>query len=185
MKHTAFVFAWLLAACLVLSGSAWSGGFTLVSPDISGQLSPDQVFAGFGCTGKNISPRLSWKGEPAGTKSFAVTAYDPDAPTGSGWWHWLIFNIPADVHSLEAGAGNPAGGLAPPGCVQSRTDFGQPGYGGACPPAGDKAHRYIFTVYALAVSKLDLKADAPPAMVGFFLNRNAIAKASLIAYYGR
>ncbi len=114
-----------------------------------------------------------------------MTVYDPDAPTGSGWWHWLIFNIPANVHSLKAGAGDPAAKLAPPGSVQSRTDYGRPGFGGACPPKGDRAHRYIFTVYALGVEKLELKVDSPPAMVGFFLNHNAIGKASLMAYYAR
>ena len=185
MKRLVFVLVCTVSTCLFFTAAVQAGGFTLTSPDIHGQLSMDQVFSGFGCTGKNISPRLAWEGVPAGTKSFAVTVYDPDAPTGSGWWHWLIFNIPAAVHNLKAGAGDPAAKLAPPGSVQSRTDYGKPGFGGACPPKGDRAHRYIFTVYALGVARLDLKPDAPPAMVGFFLNHNALAKASLIAYYGR
>ncbi|WP_457592666.1 YbhB/YbcL family Raf kinase inhibitor-like protein [Hydrogenimonas sp.] len=162
-----------------------AGGFTLKSPDISGQLTIDQVYKGFGCSGKNISPELVWSHAPKGTKSFAVTLYDPDAPTGSGWWHWLVFNIPASVHKLPAGAGDPAKHLLPKGAVQSRTDFGKPGFGGACPPVGDRAHRYIFTVYALDVEKLPLDADSPPALVGFMLEKHAIAKASLISYYGR
>ncbi len=182
MKHGAAV---LFCLFFFAATQAYAGGFTLTSPDLGGQLSMAQVFSGFGCRGQNISPRLAWKGEPAGTRSFAVTVYDPDAPTGSGWWHWLVFNIPATVHALKAGAGNPAKPLAPAGSVQSRTDYGKNGYGGACPPKGDRAHRYIFTVYALKLKKLDLGTDTPPAMVGFYLNHNAIARASLIAYYGR
>ena len=159
--------------------------FTLSSKDLGGQLSDLQVFSGFGCTGKNISPHLLWKNAPPETKSFAVTVYDPDAPTGSGWWHWVIFNIPAAVRQLATDAGNPAKGLAPKGSIESITDYGKPGFGGACPPVGDKPHRYIFTVYALKVEKLELNSESPPAMVGYYLNNNALAKASLISYYGR
>jgi len=159
--------------------------FTLKSNDISGQLTETQVFSGFGCSGKNISPSLEWMNAPKDTKSFAFTVYDPDAPTGSGWWHWVVFNIPADIDELKADAGNLQKALAPKGSIQSITDFGSPGFGGACPPEGDKPHRYVFTVYALNVAKLDLDEKAPPAMVGFFLNQHEIAKASLIAYYGR
>jgi Raf kinase inhibitor-like YbhB/YbcL family protein len=166
-------------------GSAYGQGFTLKSPDFGGQLTETQVFSGFGCTGKNISPSLQWSHAPDNTKSFAVTLYDPDAPTGSGWWHWVLFNIPSDVHELKADAGNPQSKLAPEGSIQSVTDFGKVGFGGACPPEGDKAHGYIFTIYALDVAKLDLNDKAPPAMVGFYLNQHTIAKASIIAYYAR
>jgi Raf kinase inhibitor-like YbhB/YbcL family protein len=159
--------------------------FTLKSNDLSGQLTDAQVFSGFGCTGKNISPHLTWIHAPKDTKSFAVTVYDPDAPTGSGWWHWVIFNISANIDELKPDAGNPQMNLAPKGSVQSQTDYGKPGFGGACPPKGDNPHRYIFTVYALSVEKFDLDPTTPPAMVGFFLNQHAISKASLIAYYGR
>ena len=169
----------------VVVGQAGAQGFTLTSSDMGGQLSQAQVFSGFGCSGKNMSPSLKWTNAPSNTKSFAVTVYDPDAPTGSGWWHWVIFNIPADVTGLKADAGNIEKKLAPAGSVQSMTDFGKPGFGGACPPQGDKPHRYVFTVYALSVAKLDLNEKTPPAMVGFVLNGNAIAKASLIAYYQR
>lgn len=164
---------------------AFADGFTLKSNDISGQLSENQVFNGFGCEGKNISPQLMWINAPKDTKSFAVTVYDPDAPTGSGWWHWLIFDIPANVDSLPAGAGNPEKNLAPAGSVQSMTDFKKTGFGGACPPVGDRPHRYIFTVYALNVENLSMDAATPPGMIGFFLNQKAIAKASIIAYFGR
>ena len=161
--------------------------FTLISPTIkpNAVLSIDQVFNGFGCTGKNISPALKWSGEPAKTKSFAVTVYDPDAPTGSGWWHWMVYNIPADVHELAEGAGDASGKRLPPGAVQGRTDFGTAGFGGACPPEGDKPHRYIFQVYALKVEKLDLPAEASAAMVGFMLNANKLAVAKFTAQYRR
>lgn len=161
--------------------------FTLTSPD----LKPNQpipqvhVFNGMGCTGKNASPALSWSNPPAGTMSYAVTVYDPDAPTGSGWWHWVIYNIPASVRSLAAGAGDPKGTTAPAGSVQGNTDFGAPGYGGPCPPPGDKPHRYIFTVHALKVAKLDLPSNATAAMVGFNLHANDLGQASLTALYGR
>jgi Raf kinase inhibitor-like YbhB/YbcL family protein len=166
-------------------GGVYAQEFTLKSDDLSGQLTETQVYSGFGCTGKNISPSLKWINAPKGTKSFAFTVYDPDAPTGSGWWHWVIFNISSNVNELKADAGNIQKGLAPEGSVQSVTDFGKPGFGGACPPEGDKPHRYIFTVYALKVEKLDLDEKALPALVGFILNQQTIAKASLMAYYGR
>ncbi len=177
----------LMAGIIVLLASAAyaADGFTLVSDQIGGQLTIDQVFNGFGCTGKNISPELKWTGAPKGAKSFALTVYDPDAPTGSGWWHWVIFNIPADVTELKTGAGDPAKKLAPAGSVQSMTDYGKAGFGGACPPAGDRPHRYVFTVFALDVPKLDLDEHAGAALVGFMLNSHAIARASLLSYYGR
>ena len=159
--------------------------FTLKSDQLAGQLTIEQVYSGFGCTGKNISPSLKWINAPKNAKSFAVTVYDPDAPTGSGWWHWVIFNIPADVTELRTDAGNLQKKTAPAGSTQSVTDYGKPGFGGACPPVGDKPHRYIFTVFALDVPKLDLDDKAGAALVGYMLNQHAIAKASLISYYGR
>ncbi|RMF08314.1 MAG: YbhB/YbcL family Raf kinase inhibitor-like protein [Candidatus Neomarinimicrobiota bacterium] len=170
---------------LCLAATLEAGGFVLTSPDISGQLTNDQVFAGFGCEGNNISPELSWANAPAGTKSFAITVYDPDAPTGSGWWHWVVFDIPADVHMLPRNAGNVESHLAPEGVIQSMTSFGQTGFGGACPPVEDGPHAYIITVYALSVDHLGLDAQAPPEMVGFYLHTATLAKASLIAYYDR
>ncbi|MFH0924943.1 MAG: YbhB/YbcL family Raf kinase inhibitor-like protein [bacterium] len=161
--------------------------FVLKSPQIQldKTINQEQVFSGFGCTGENISPALEWENAPANTKSFAVTVYDPDAPTGSGWWHWIIVNIPVSVHSLPQNAGDPASGLAPKGSVQSKTDFGKSGYGGPCPPAGDKPHHYEFTVYALDVEKLPIDAEATGAMVGFYLNQNVLAKVTLTAVYSR
>lgn len=181
--------AWglVLLAILVLPGAGYAGDFRLTSPTIKdqGTIGNEHVFKGFGCDGGNVSPELRWERAPKDTKSFAVTVYDPDAPTGSGWWHWIIFNIPPSVTSLPASAGKPDGGGAPQGSVQSMTDYGQPGYGGPCPPPGDKPHRYIFTVYALKVDQLPLKSDASGAMVGFYLNQNKLRKASFIAKYGR
>jgi Raf kinase inhibitor-like YbhB/YbcL family protein len=175
----------IVAVTFLFVGNAGAQQFTLKSDDLEGQLTEAQLFTGFGCSGKNISPSLRWINAPASTKSFAVTVYDPDAPTGAGWWHWVIFNIPANVNELKADAGRTERKLAPIGSIQSVTDFGKPGFGGACPPQGDKPHRYVFTVYALSIPKLDLDEKTPPAMVGFMLNHNLIAKASLISYYQR
>ena len=177
-----------VVAVLALSAPVLAGqGFRVTSTDVEQgkTLKSAQVFNGMGCTGANTSPALAWTGAPAGTKSFAVTIYDPDAPTGSGWWHWIIFNIPSDTTSLPAGAGKPEGGGAPQGSIQSMTDFGQPGYGGPCPPPGDKPHRYIFTVYALKTDQIPLQKDVSGAMVGFYLNQNVLKKASFTAKYGR
>jgi len=159
--------------------------FRVTSPTFRGTLPMQHVFKGFGCEGGNVSPALSWSGAPAATKSFAVTVYDPDAPTGSGWWHWTVFNIPATVTKLEAGAGNAEGKGLPAGAQQGRTDFGSAAFGGACPPPGDKPHRYIVTVFALKLDKIPLDASASGALVGFYLNANALAKTRLTARYGR
>ncbi len=164
------------------ASNVWSQGFYLSSSDIQGQIANEQVFNSFGCTGKNISPQLRWQNAPAGTKSFAITAYDPDAPTGSGWWHWVVFNIDAAVDHVSTGD---SGKRMPKGSIESISSYGSSGFGGACPPEGDKPHRYIFTVYALDIEKIDQNSDARPELVGFFLNSHVIAKASIMAYYGR
>ena len=159
--------------------------FRILAPDLEsqGRITLPHVFNGMGCTGQNISPALQWLDAPAGTKSFAVTAYDPDAPTGSGWWHWVMYNMPASTTGLASGAGN--GRDAPPGSVQGQTDFGSRGYGGPCPPPGDRPHRYHFTVFALKVDRLDLPGNATAAMVGFNLNANKLATARVTGLYGR
>lgn len=173
--------------CLFAAQVANADSFTLTSPQIKsgGRFADEQVFNGFGCEGGNVSPALDWKGAPAGTKSFAVTVYDPDAPTGSGWWHWVMFNIPANTTTLAKNAGNPEAGLAPGGSVQSRTDFGKSGFGGPCPPAGDKPHRYQITVHALKTDKLPLDENAPAALVGFYLHQNLVKRVVLNAQYSR
>ncbi len=172
---------------LLVTQSALAAEFSLTSPQVKagGRIAAEQVFNGFGCEGANVSPVLQWQGAPPDTKSFAITLYDPDAPTGSGWWHWAVFNIPADVRSLALNAGNPQANLMPVGSTQSRTDYGKPGYGGPCPPAGDKPHRYQFTVYALKTDKLPLDENAPAAMVGFYLHQNLIRKSVLTGFYSR
>jgi len=158
----------------------------LNSPDVhQGQPIPSaNVFNGMGCTGQNVSPALAWSGAPAGTKSFAVTIYDPDAPTGSGWWHWVVYNIPAAVTSLPAGAGDP-GKMLLAGATQGNTDFGAAGYGGPCPPPGDKPHHYHITVYALNVEKIEVPANATAAYVGYNLHAHLLARAELTALYSR
>ena len=175
----------LAAAALALAlPAAAAGKFTLTSADVkpNGTLGDQQVFDGMGCTGANQSPELAWKEPPAGTKSFVVTVYDPDAPTGSGWWHWVVYNIPASVKELPQGAGGGTG--LPDGAVQGKTDFGSAGYGGACPPPG-KPHRYVFTVYALKVDKLGVPAEASAALIGFMTHANQLGSAKLIVKYGR
>ncbi len=176
-----------LIAAAALTLSPMTQAFELTSTDIeAGKPMPKaQEYQGFGCDGANLSPQLTWKDAPAGTQSFAVTTYDPDAPTGSGWWHWLAYNIPADVRQLPRGAGNPASDLAPGGMIQHRTDYGSTGFGGACPPQGDKPHRYRFTVFALDVDHLDIDSDASAALVGFMLNAHKIGTAELEALYQR
>jgi Raf kinase inhibitor-like YbhB/YbcL family protein len=177
----------LASALLGASTLIHAAGFQLSSPDIKPGALIDQRFEfdGFGCSGENRSPALTWSGAPAGTQSFAVTVYDPDAPTGSGWWHWSVINLPADVNALAADAGAVGGAKLPAGASQLRTDYGVAAWGGTCPPQGDKPHRYIFTVYALKVPKLDIPSDATAALAGFMINANLLGKASFVAKYGR
>ena len=182
MKHVLIV-----TALISLSSLTNAAGFQLSSPDIKAGISIDRKFEfdGFGCSCENKSPVLQWSGAPAGTKSFAVTVYDPDAPTGSGWWHWSVINLPADVSSLPSNAGAAGGANLPTGASHVRIDYGVAAWGGMCPPPGDKPHRYIFTVHALKTDKLELPADATAALAGYMINANALGKASFTATYGR
>ena len=159
--------------------------FTVTSDDVAdGQMMGNsQVYNGFGMTGENISPQLSWSGFPAETRSFAMRCHDPDAPTGSGFWHWLAIDIPATVTSLPAGAG--AGDLSlPAGAFHVRNDFGTKDFGGAAPPQGDPPHRYVFAVHAVDVDKLGIDSDVTPAVAGFNLRFHTIARGLLIPVYG-
>ncbi|OJU92054.1 MAG: kinase inhibitor [Burkholderiales bacterium 66-5] len=160
--------------------------FVLTSTDVAEQqtLAKTFVHSAMGAGGENLSPQLAWSGAPEGTKSFALTLYDPDAPTGSGWWHWVVYDLPASCTGLPRGAGS-AGGALPTGAKQGRTDFGEPGYGGAAPPPGHGPHRYIFTLHALNVEKLDVPADATAAYVGFMIHFARLGEARLTAKYER
>ncbi len=181
MRNALFVLAMSLAVPALAAGK-----FTLKSSELkpNGTLPDKQVFNGMGCSGENVSPELSWENAPADAKSFVLTVYDPDAPTGSGWWHWVVYNIPADAKELAAGVGSGKGDL-PAGAVQGKTDFGAAGYGGACPPEGDKPHRYIFTLTALKTDKIDVPEGSSAAMVGFMTNANKSASATFTVKYGR
>jgi Raf kinase inhibitor-like YbhB/YbcL family protein len=186
------------------SGFKGHGGpyaFTLYSPDVPSRsfFSTEFILNGFGCTGGNISPELRWKNAPPGTKSFSLQLYDPDAPTGSGFWHWAVYNIPASETGLARGAGN-SPTLLPDPAHGGNTDFMDTGatgvngnYGGPCPPEGDRPHRYIFTLFALDVDDLEATAGIPPTgtagLHGFALNKgigaHLLGTASFTAYYGR
>ncbi len=170
-----------------VSACAVAADFKLSSTEIKANHMMPQSFEfnSFGCSGLNKSPALKWSGAPKDTKSFAVTVYDPDAPTGSGWWHWMVVNIPADTRELVAGAGDAHGTSLPAGAVQVGIDYGFAAWGGTCPPKGDKPHHYIFTVFALKTDKLDIPDGATAALGGYMIRANAIAKASFTAKYGR
>lgn len=171
------------ALCLLLAASPALAEMTLTSPslDANGAFTADQVLNGFGCTGGNLSPALEWSGAPEGTASFALMMHDPDAPTGSGWWHWAAFNLPADTTSLPEGASAHA---MPEGSIESRTDFGAPGYGGACPPEGGGAHAYAITLYALPAT-LGLDPEVMPAMLSYMLRGSALESTTLTVPFGR
>ena len=176
----------ILALSLIFSAAVFGQKtFTLTSKDLGGGATKTQEFKGFGCSGDNQSPQLAWKNAPEGTKSFAITMYDPDAPTGSGFWHWVVFDIPANQNELLTNAGNVKLNLAPKSAIQSITDYGIKGFGGPCPPEGHGFHQYIITVYALKTEKLGLDENTNAAIVGFNLWNQTLAKASIIAYYKR
>jgi hypothetical protein len=143
-------------------------------------LNIEQVYNGFGCQGKNISPQISIKNIPAKAKSLAITLYDADAPTGSGWWHWVVYNIPVTKTEIAAGDKKIADGV-----MFGKNDFGTKEFGGVCPPVGHGKHKYNLTVYALSTEKLDLPKDASAALIGFNINANVVEKASVISVYER
>ena len=175
--------SFIMVAWFSLQTSAQT--FTLMSKDLSGQSTKKQESNTFGCDGENVSPHLMWENAPEGTKSFAITMYDPDAPTGSGFWHWVVFDIPADVMEIPTGAGSTSMEKMPKGIIQSLTNYGGKGFGGPCPPEGHGIHEYIYTVYALKTDKLGLDENTNPAVVGYYLWLNTIQKASIVSYYSR
>jgi hypothetical protein len=177
----------LASLLLITSAAVATPPFVLTSPDVSQghRMAESQVYDGFGCSGGTVSPALAWQNAPKGTRSFALMVHDPDAPTGSGWWHWVVYDIPATVSSLPRGAGKAGGahGL-PAGAVEGPTDFGSPGYGGPCPPPG-KPHHYHFRLYALKVEKLAVPPGATAALIGFNVSANALASAEIVPVYSR
>ena len=178
-RISGFAFAALLAGNVL--------AFDLTSPDPAVKtghpMTKAQEYKGFGCSGDNLSPALEWKNVPAGTRSFAVTVFDPDAPTGSCWWHWVVYDIPATSTGLPGGAGVTA--ALPAGAKQGRNDYGERNFGGACPPTGDRPHHYIFMVHALKVDKLNVPEDASPALIGFNIQNNRLGLAKLTTTYSR
>lgn len=171
----------LLIAALALSGAtltsvAAAADFKLSSPTLAAgsTIGAEHYWNNFGCSGQNVMPELRWSNPPAGTQSYAVTFYDKDAPTGSGFWHWVTYDIGANVSSLPGGVG---GGHLPEGTVQGNTDLGKSGYFGPCPPVG-RVHEYRYTVHALKVAKLPVDGGASPALVGFYIWQNSLGQAS-------
>ena len=162
---------------LVVALPAAAAGFSVSSNAIkAGQaIAAEHYWNNFGCSGGNVMPDLKWANTPVGTKSFAVTFYDKDAPTGSGFWHWVAYDIPAETQQLAGGAN---GGPLPAGAFEGNTDLGKPGFFGPCPPV-DRTHNYVYTVHALKVDKLPVDKGASPALVGFYLWQNTLGKASL------
>lgn len=182
IRYLSSLTALVAAASLALPSYA----LTLSSKDIKpGQmLAKAQEFTGFGCSGKNLSPHLAWRDAPKKTKAFAITVYDPDAPTGSGWWHWQVVNIPAKVKELKTGAGDISGRKLPRGAMQIENDYGEAAFGGACPPVGHGLHRYQFTLHALS-EPLKLPKGASGALAGYMINANSLASDTIEAWYVR
>ncbi len=172
---------WILAVGTSLAGGA--GAFTL-HVDGAPQVAKDQVYDRGGCDGANRSPALSWSSPPAGTRSLAITMFDPDAP-GHGWWHWIVADLPANLRGLPANAGAASGGSLPPGAFQGRNDFGEFGYGGPCPPLGDPPHHYVITVWALRSARLPVEHSALDRTIEAALRHDAIASARAVLTYGR
>lgn len=172
----------ILPVISLTAGFAYADEFKLTSTDIAhgSFMSKAFEFNGFGCSGENKSPQLSWSGAPRGTQAYAIMAYDPDAPTGSGWWHWQVVNIPANVTSIASGSSK----INDKAVIDIANDYGIKGFSGACPPEGHGAHRYQFTVYALS-KKLELPANASGALTGYMVKANTLASSTIEALYKR
>ena len=153
--------------------------FVAISPTLKNNetLPMEQVYKGYGCSGGNRAPEISWTNAPINTKSYAIICHDPDAPRPNGWYHWLMVNIPLNVNSYK--------GSVPTGALETVTDFNTTGYGGACPPVGHGIHRYNFTVYALDVEKLDVTKDSKPMDVENLVKSHAVAKSTITGLFER
>lgn len=186
LNAASLIIAIIFVSCS-MSNAAPRPEFKLFSTNIeaNANISNKHVFNGFGCVGKNLSPQLSWIDAPLGTKSYALTVYDPDAPSGSGWWHWVVINIPVGYSSLPINFGEKNQFKLEDNVTQIRNDFGNFSFGGPCPPKGDKAHRYIFTIHALRIDNLELQEGASAAMAGYMINQSTIAKTSFTSYFSR
>lgn len=171
----------LAATAILACSTATAADFSAQSADLKpgATIAPAQVYRGYGCQGNNTAPQIAWRNAPAGTRSFALTLFDPDANAGKGWWHWLVVDIPASAKSLSAG------GKLPQGAFSLHNDFGEAGYGGPCPPPGDKPHHYVLTVYALDTDHLPLTATSKPDTARATIEKHALAQASITARYGR
>ncbi len=186
MKIKSLIFTLFFVSCSLNHSNA-AEKFNIKSSEVKENqtITNRHVFNGFGCNGDNISPQISWQNAPKDTKSFALTVYDPDAPTGSGWWHYVAINIPNNYKEFASGFSNEDKFTIKDGINQVRNDFGKYQFGGPCPPKGDKPHRYIFTIYALKTDKLEIDSSTTAALAGFMINANSIAKSSFTARYGR
>ena len=189
-----------LSSCHHHDAQAQTPVFTLSSPDLAaGTFATKFILNGFGCTGQNVSPQLVWSNIPVGTRSLSLQVHDPDAPTGSGFWHWGVYDMPLTTTGLAQGAGNSPTTL-PAGAYGGNTDFfdtgatgGNGNYGGPCPPAGDAPHHYNFTLYALSVDHIDTAAGIPKTgtagLFSFAMNKGVgaalLGKATFTATYGR
>ena len=176
-----FAAIWSLVLFVGMAGAHAATAMELKSSSIPADtlIAPRYVYDQ--CDGDNVSPGFTWSGAPSDTKSFALTMHDPDAPAAGGWWHWIVLDIPADVRHIDEGAS----GSLPAPIVEERNDFRRKGYGGPCPPKGADPHRYVFTIYALDEAALSLGMNASPATIDDTLKAHALAKASLVARYGR
>lgn len=184
MRHSTKLKPLFYGVLLLFTSYSYASEMQLSSPDLNKNGFTDQfIYNQFGCQGKNLSPSIEWNNVPKEAKSLALTMYDPDAPTGSGWWHWTVVNIPVDTTALKQSAGNHID-LLPKGSQQVRNDFGTANYGGPCPPENSN-HRYQFTLYALDIDNINVDDKTTPALVGFIINSHQIAKASITFNYGR
>jgi Raf kinase inhibitor-like YbhB/YbcL family protein len=159
--------------------------FRVDIPGLDQNIVNSMIYKGYGCAGANISPPLQWQNAPMGTHSFAITMHDAQAPTGSGWWHWIVYNISPEIYAIKAGAGSIDADLLPRPARHGINDFGEKGYGGMCPPQAHGLHAYTITIWALDIPALDIPPGAMPALTGFMLGQHAIAKASIIVYFQR